>query len=122
LQVGFGWSLSQSLFLGRFPIWLSTTTSVLASVFFCVVKLSNSSCADTGVSSVSEEWGGEVVIAVGKGVGDSFKSIFFIFFSYVPCVEGDHAKDECAGAKLDKIVPARDQFPIGVDDVLDVLL
>ena len=56
---------------------VSSVSSVLASVLFLVVKVLNSSWADTrgpGVSSVSEGWGGEVVIAVEKGVGDSFKT------------------------------------------------
>ena len=43
----------------------SRTLSVLVSVLFLVVKLSNSSCAvTTGTSSVSEEWGGYKVIPV----------------------------------------------------------
>lgn len=53
----------------------SRTLSVLASVPFCggeAIKFVL--CGGPRVSSVSEELGGEVVMAVEKGVGDSFKT------------------------------------------------
>ena len=53
----------------------SRTLSVLVSVLFLVVELSNSSCVDTtGASSVSEEWGGGKVIPVENGVGNSCRT------------------------------------------------
>ena len=54
---------------------VSRTLSILVSVLFLVVKLLNSSCVDTkGVSSVSEAWGGDKVIPVENGMGDSCRT------------------------------------------------